>query len=139
MPLRHGLEHVVADAALVNRIGRGGNIQDDRTSLPDQFGDRITFIETLRPEILIVPDVFANGDPQGFTPEQESVLRVRRLEVTRFVEDIVGRQQHLALLEEQFSVANHRGGIRDRLSGIVLRFTDISHDYRDRNDTGEAL
>src|SRR6202008_1522138 len=78
---RDGLQHVVPQRTLVERVGGGGDIQQQGTSLPDDLGDRIAVVESLRPEALIVPTILADRDPQVFGLEWEYELVVRGLEV----------------------------------------------------------
>ena len=48
------------------------------------------------------------------------MLRVGGLEVARFVEDIVGGQQHFVLLEEDLPIGEQGGGVGDWLAGSCL-------------------
>ena len=64
MGLGKGPEHLDAQKSLVDGVRRRRNIDEKRSSLPDQFSDGIAFVERFGPEILVVPDVFADGDTE---------------------------------------------------------------------------
>ena len=67
MMTRERTQHVDAQSALVDGVGRRGNIYYYFGALGDEFGYGVAFIQGLRPEILIVPDIFADGNSQiGF-------------------------------------------------------------------------
>ena len=66
------------------------------------------------------------------------MLGVRGLEVARLVEDVVGGQQHFALLEKNFSVGDERGGIGNGFAGIVHGVADESDEGWQRDFFGEA-
>src|SRR2546427_8569268 len=101
MALGQRMQHVAAQGALVERERGGGNVDDDAGSLPDELGDGIALVEPLGPEILVVPDVFADGDAEFFRAERINELLRARLEIARFVEDVVGRQKDFARSEER--------------------------------------
>ena len=65
---REGAQHVDAEIALVDRVGRGGNIDDNFGALGDQFGYGVAFVERLGPEIFVIPDIFADRDSQLLPP-----------------------------------------------------------------------
>ena len=54
----------------------------------------------MRPEVFVVPCVFADGDGQPFSFEINHLLRSCRRKVALFVEYVVKRQQHLVLLQQ---------------------------------------
>ena len=60
-----------AQRALVDRVGRRGNIDDQLGALGDQLSDGIALIQRLGPEFLVVPDIFADGDAQFLAAESE--------------------------------------------------------------------
>ncbi len=113
--------------------GEDRNIQQERASLPHEFGNGIAFVEPLGPKTLVVPAILADGDAENFRIEAENVLRMRGLEIACLVEYVIGGKKHLALLEENFSVGDQGGGIRDGLAGVVLRLAYEADDRRKRN------
>ena len=121
-------QHIVADRTLVERVGGTGNIQKDRASLPGNLGYRIAVVELLSPEAFVVPGVFADRDAELFVVKREDVLGMRGLEVARFVEDVVGRQQHFALLEEDFSSGDQSRRVRDGLAGLIHCVANEAYD-----------
>ena len=123
----NGAQHLETQRALVERIGGPGEIQQHRTSLPDNFADRVAFVKLLGPEILVVPDVFADGDAQLLAVQAKHVLAIRRLEVTRFIEHVISGQQHFALLKNHPPTANQRGFVRNGLPCSIFHPSRIAH------------
>ena len=66
------LQHVVAERAFVNCVGRRGEIQKQATSLPDNFRYGVAIVEAVGPEAFVVPAVFADGDAELFGVERET-------------------------------------------------------------------
>src|SRR5258708_12685102 len=98
--------------SIVDGVGRSGNVNDYAGSLRSQFGDWVAVVTSHRPEILVVPDVLANRDAQLFVAEAEYFLFRGWLKIPRLVEYVVGRQQPLALLENNLAPAQQRGLMR---------------------------
>ena len=69
-----------------------------------QLLDRIALIEAALPELLVVPGVLADGerDVRGRRCSAE-LRRIAGHEIARFVEDVVGGQQHLCLPEQDLA------------------------------------
>ena len=88
---------------LSTSVGRGRDIQKDAGSLLDELGDGVAGMARLGPEIFVVPDIFADGDAELFAAHAVDNL-FAGLEVTRFVEHVVGGQEHFALLEDNAAV-----------------------------------
>src|SRR5208283_707080 len=61
---RDALQHVQPGAFLAVLPRRRGNVKDDFRPLSDQFRDGVPAVQPVRPEILVIPDVLANGDSQ---------------------------------------------------------------------------
>ena len=104
MLLGDGAKHFDAQGALVDGVGRSGDVQKDASSLLDEFGDGVAGIARLGPEILVVPHIFADGDPELFAAHAVNVIFFAGLEVTRLVEYVVRGQQHFALLEDNAAI-----------------------------------
>src|SRR6185437_14574362 len=134
---REGAEHVGAEVALVEIVGRGGDVNEDVSSLPYELGDGIAIVEALRPIIFVVPGVFADGDAELLVGEFDIGLRARGLEVTGFVENIVSGEKHFALAKSDFAVAKERGAIRGRLAGLDLGFANVTDDGGKRHFGGK--
>ncbi len=128
----------MAQRTLVDGVGRRGNIQQQAASLPDDFRDGIAIVELLGPETFVVPGIFADGDAELLGLKRKHVLGVRGLEVARLVEDVVGGQQHFALLEKNFSLGDERGGVRHGLAGGVHGVADEADERWQRDFFGEA-
>ncbi len=132
-------EHIEAQATLIESVRRGGDIDEQASSLPRQLGDGVARIELLCPKVLIVPDIFADGDAQLSAVEGEQVLGMGGLEVAAFVEYIVGRQKHFALFEGHDAAGEQGGGIGDGLAGIVLCAADVAHNRRQGDVAGKEV
>jgi len=63
------------------------------------------------PEIPIVPDVFADADPQAESVQLQDARLPSRFEVAIFIENIVGRKQGFGLPEDDLALAEDGGGI----------------------------
>ena len=109
MLLGDGAKHFDAQGALVDGVGRGGDVEENASSLLDELSDGVAGVARLGPEIFVVPDVFADGDAQLFAAHAIDIILVAGLEVARFVEDVVGRQEHLALLENDAAILDESG------------------------------
>ena len=55
--------------------------------------------------------------------------RSRRTEVAGLVEDVVGRQQHLALPEHDLAALQHRRAVHRSLARLRLRSRDVAADH----------
>src|SRR5712692_10296085 len=115
------LQDAQPQVALVNRIGGCGEIKQDRSSLPHELSDRVAIIKALGPEVFVIPDVLTDGDAELLAAQREDALRFGRLEVTVFVEHIVGGKQHLVLLKQDSALGHQGGNICQGLAGGVLR------------------
>ena len=89
-----------------------------RGILPHQLLHRIKRIEAARPEILVVPSVFANGDRKPEAIELNDLLRGRRGEISLLVEDVVKRKQTLVLFKKDAATVKKYRCIHRRLSGV---------------------
>ena len=101
-------QHIHSQSPFVDGVGRSRDIDDDTGSLRRQFGYRVAIVAPHRPEILIVPDVFTNRNSQFFLAKRKNLLFRSRLKISRFVEHVIRWQQHFALLEYYFPVADQR-------------------------------
>ena len=60
--LGDGGQHPSPKLALPNPEGRCRNVEDEISTRPDQFLNRIEGVEPLVPEVLVVPGIFADGE-----------------------------------------------------------------------------
>ena len=128
-----------AQAAFVDGVGRGGDIQKDSSSLRDDFGDGIAIVAAIGPESFVVPDVFTDGDAQLLVAESVDGLLVRGLEVARLIEDIVGGQQHFALLKNDAALGDEGRFVGDGFSVAVFYAAGVAHDGRQRQLGGQLF
>src|SRR5713101_1260565 len=93
----------------------------------------------MRPELFVVPNVFADGDAERLVGEGADVLRMGGLKVTALVEDVVSGQEHLALDELDVAVADQRGAVGDGLAGVVLGAADVTDDGGEGDFTRQEI
>ncbi len=124
-PRRARGEHPLPERRLADGVGRGGDVHDEGGAGPGELRDRIPGIARPVPEPLVVPDVLADREAEP-DPRRGRVGEggaVRREEVARLVEDVVGGQERLAAdrcqppsVEERHRVVDaRRRGARRRL------------------------
>ena len=136
----NGAKHVHAQEALVNGVRRSGNINEHAGAKGDEFGDGITGVERLVPEVFVVPDVFADRDAELFAAHAVDVLLIAWLEVAGLVEHVVGGQEHFALLEDDAALANQRGFVGNGLPcPAVVQAAGVANDGRERHLRGNFL
>ena len=91
-----------------------------RRVLAHQLFNGIDRIEPPRPEVLVVPRVFADGNGQPHSIEFHHPLFARGCKVTLLVENVVERQQPLVLLQQQSPAIQQHGCIHCRLAASRL-------------------
>jgi hypothetical protein len=97
VPLRDRGQHAVAQLPFPPVIRGGGDIEDDRAAGAHQLFDRVDGIEASRPEQLIVPRIFANGEGQPLVVQTVQALVFGRGKISLFVEDVIERQKPFGL------------------------------------------
>ena len=115
-----GGQHLAADAALTVPEGRRGEIDVHRGLLAHQLLHGIDAVEPPRPEILVVPGIFADGDGEARAVQLDHVLRPGRRKVALLVEYVVEGQQALVLLDDQPAAVEQHGGVDGGLAGVAL-------------------
>src|SRR5262249_15769405 len=91
------LKHLATQLNFADMKWRCRNIQHQVTAGANQLFHGINAVQTLVPEVLVVPGVFANGQRDSATVERNQLLLSCWGEVAQLVKDVVGRQQHLRL------------------------------------------
>ena len=76
----------------------------------EEFGERVAVVELSR-EIVAAPDVFADGDAAAVAGDVERCAVFRRLEVARFVEDVVGGEECFVDFANGVSALEDCGGV----------------------------
>ena len=123
---RHALEHRQPRAFLAVMPRRRGKVKDDFRALPDEFLDRVTAIKPFRPEILVVPDVLADGDAEFAAIERKRGDAFGRFKIAVFVKNVVSREQAFVRAPDNFPVLQNGGGIAERASGTLGIFTNTT-------------
>ena len=90
-------DHIAAEADLAFVIWRGIDRNDNFGSHRQHFVGRVALVQTLFPERLVVPKIFANDDAELYAIDlkQTPVPPIARLKITRIVKNIIFRQQSL--------------------------------------------
>src|SRR4051794_15433943 len=89
------------------------------------------------PVLLVVPCVLADREGDGCTSDLSQRLPACRQEPASFVEDVIGRQQHLVLPEHKLALSENRGRVCGALSGgVIASSPDVAGDYRQREIAG---
>ena len=118
---RGGGEDLGPLRALAHVIRRRVDADQDARSGRGQFLHRIAAVAPALPILLVVPDVFANGQRgDGIAQRQRRLFR-GRLKIARFIEDVVGGQQHFMLAKRDAPALQHRGAVVDRQPGGLTR------------------
>ena len=89
--------------------------------LAHQFFNGIDGVQPPRPEVLVVPGVFADSDGEPFTFKFKDVLAFGRSEIALLIEDVVKGQQHLLLPKDDASSVDQNGEVDGWFSGAVGR------------------
>src|SRR6266487_1768738 len=126
-------QHFQAQGTLVEGVGRGGHVQQHRSSLLNDFRHRVALIALAGPEILVVPNVLADRDAQLLAAKPKNRLAIRGLKVARFIKDVIGGKQHLALLENHTPPAEQCGFIGDGLACPIRDAPGVAHNGGQRN------
>src|SRR5216684_432334 len=89
---------------------------------------RVAAVKASFPKLLVVPRIFANCDSGDISVKRQRKLFGGRLEITRFVENIVAWKQHFVLTKHNASALQHGGAVVDRVAGRITRACDGSAD-----------
>ena len=102
----------------------------------NQCFDGIEGVQTLIPEMLVVPGVFANRERHLLAAKRKQLLAFRRSEIAHLVENVIGGQQHLRLQESDATVVEQRRGIHHRLAALRLGWSDQTANHGDAASLG---
>ena len=114
----HVGKHAFAYGLLAQGEGRCGKVEDGVKALLDQGFHRVRRIAPGAPEILVVPDVFADGDPQALAAYLHQAGATAGLEITVLVEDIISGQKGLWQHGAQNAVGQQGRAV---LNGLAVR------------------
>src|SRR5260370_27074553 len=93
-----------------------------------QFFNWVAAVKASFPKLLIIPRIFANCHSGDGSVERQRKLFGGRLEITRFVENIVAWKQYFVLTKHNASALQHGGAVVDRVAGRITRACDGSAD-----------
>ena len=92
-----------------------------RRFLAHQFFHRVDGIEAARPEVLVVPCVFTDGDGQPHAIKLDGLLLAGGGEVALLVEDVVKGQEALMLLQQKVPAVEEYRGVKCRFPVFASR------------------
>src|SRR5256884_4759740 len=110
---RDGAQHLETQRTLVERVRRTRDVQQHRTSLPDNLADRIALVQLLGPKILVVPNVFTNGDAKLLSAQPKNVLAGRGPGVASFPSHGITPRSRISFLENETTPPKQRGCVRN--------------------------
>ena len=131
MPRRRG-QHLRALLPLALPERRRRDVQNERGALPHLLLYRIDLVQPLLPVALVVPGVLADGQRHQLVADLHHFLVVGRCEVPLLIEDVVERQQHLALGKGDLALLHQHGRVAHALARTRRRRHQRAADHRDR-------
>ena len=134
----HRGEDLAAQRPLTLVVGRSVDGDDDAGAGVREFIHRVPPVQRPFPELLVVPGVLADGEGNGQAADFDHRLLFGGTEVARLVEDVVGRQQHLVLAEDDAPAFEHGGGVGGGLAGLGVAAPHEAADNRERQVRGVA-
>ena len=121
-------DHIIPALRLSDGERRSAQIQDHLRALADERFHRSGAIKTAR-QIFFRPDVLADRDANNRPAHFHRNNGASRLEVTVFVENVVGRQQRLEKFAHWLAVLEKRRGVEEWLAGLAVDI-DITDEER---------
>ena len=119
---------------------RGTEVEQQGCAIGGECGGGIGAVTSFRPEILVVPDILADGDTEALVAVGNDKVIGRRFEIAILVEYIVGREQGLVADCSNGAVVEECGGIGDVTSGACRVFSDEPNQHaHGTGGGGEAL
>ena len=104
----HVGQHARSQVTLGHGVGRGRNIDEQVSARSHQLFDGIFAIQAPGPEIAVVPHVLADRDAEAMAGEVDRGHGLGWLEIAPFIENVVGRQQRLAVDRNNAPLVNER-------------------------------
>src|SRR6185312_5192943 len=98
--------------------------------LPHQFQHGVDFVQAPRPEVFVVPCIFADRYGEAYAIELDHLLLLRGGKVALLVKDIVEGQEALVLLKQNVTGVDENRGIDGRLAGAAVRRERHAGEYR---------
>ena len=77
----------------------------------NQGFDRVEGVETLIPEMFVIPCIFADGEGHLLTTKRKQHLTPGGCKIAHLVEDVIGGQQHFGLQECHSAIFEQGGGV----------------------------
>src|SRR5215469_11029704 len=88
----NGGEHLTPQFPLSCPERRSRNVQHKISTRLDQRFDRIHAVQPAWPEMFVVPRIFTNGERHLLPAIRKQELTASRSEISRFIENVIGRQ-----------------------------------------------
>src|SRR5207302_10130151 len=122
---RQALQHVETGLMFAQMPRRRRDVKDEPGSAFDELDRRVAAIPAIAPEIVVVPDVFADRQADFLSIELDRRVLRGRFKITVFVENVVGGQQGLGARGQNFSIPQQRDRVGRFASGPPRVFADV--------------
>src|SRR2546423_2446097 len=118
-------QHFEAGFIFTQMPGRCRDVEEHGSTCVGQLDRRIALVAALRPEIFVIPNILANGESKFAPAKIHRLIGRAGLEITVFIENIVGRQQCFVSGADNFSILKKSGAIGDFATRTHAVFADI--------------
>src|SRR5205814_7170656 len=112
-------EKLDAERMLADGERRGAEVEENLGASGVQVGDRVLVIQSPRDQLLVVPEILADGEAGGDVEcvadfdEVFGFVGRARLEIAALVEHVVRRQKRLEVLADDLTVTTDTDGVVD--------------------------
>src|SRR3984957_6576869 len=139
VPCCNGSQHPVAQLPLSPVVRRSGDVQDDGSTGTHQLLDGVHGVKTARPEQLVVPGVFTDGERKALVIQGVELLRLGWSKITLLIEDVIERQEPLGLDKLAPPIRPQASGIHDMLARVRGSFGYVAaDDAQRRSNSGSS-
>ena len=106
-------DHLTAEVGLPDGERTCGDVDEQARVLRRELADRVAIVQPFRPEILVVPDILADGDPHSRVVHDERLDVVGRFEVAILVEHVVAGEERFVAPADHTTVLTQGGGVEE--------------------------
>ena len=124
-------QHPFTEGRFFDVEGRGGHVDQQVGAGTAHGRHRVAVVERPRKDVLVVPDVLADGQRQPSPPEFDHLVGLARLEVAALVEHVVGRQEPLYGPVQHPAVLEQGRGVEQRLARSLRVAVHVAADHPD--------
>ncbi|HEX3990417.1 MAG TPA: hypothetical protein VHX39_04510 [Acetobacteraceae bacterium] len=132
MAAHDSAKHFRAQFPLAQMEGRGVYTDEHIRPGLHQLIDGVAPIKPVRPELLVVPGVFTDGERDVISAHFPDQLRIGGDEISHFIEHVISGKEDLGLPHRDLAAPNDRRRVGCLFPGLFARSTDIPGDERQR-------